>query len=135
MEEPYFSFQHCILHINHIKHAYVFIYIYIYSMYIYLVIVIKKCDCRIIYHFTSQILSNMILMVSLINNRVYEGQRHSVAYIYSYEPRTSIKACLNESYLCNYSALAYLWWYWRMAAQNIDERGWHLAIIVLSFSQ
>lgn len=52
-------------------------------IYIYLVIVIKKCDSRIIYHFSSQILSNMILMIPLINNRVYEGQRHSVEYIYN----------------------------------------------------
>lgn len=51
---------------------------------------------------------SMILMVPLINNMVCEGQRHSVEYIYNYEAQTSIRAYLNESYLCNYSELAYL---------------------------
>lgn len=76
-----------------------------------------------------------LILVKKKKSRASEGQRCSVACIHNQEPHIQVfGACLNESYLCNYSAPAYLWLYWRMAAQNIDETQWHLAILVLSFS-
>lgn len=76
-----------------------------------------------------------LIIIIIKKSRAHEGQRCSVACIHNQEPHIQVLgSCLNESYLCNYSALAYLWLYWRMAAQNIDATQWHLAILVLSFS-